>query len=40
MQTQPTDMTDAPERVESEGGAMLAVLVMVVLGLAGIFAVS
>ena len=40
MQTQPTDVTDAPQRVESEGGAMLAVLVMVVLGLAGIFAVS
>lgn len=34
----------SPERaervVESEGGALLAVLVMVVLGVAGIFAVS
>lgn len=32
---------DAGQRaVESEGGALVAVLVMVVLGVAGIFAVS
>ncbi|WP_280519286.1 hypothetical protein [Micromonospora yangpuensis] len=44
METTPnptTAVTEEPEQaVESEGGALVAVLLMVILGVAGIFAVS
>jgi hypothetical protein len=39
-ETADTEREQTPQVVESERGALVAVLVMVVLGVAGIFAVS